>query len=239
MEDVTTPGAMPDTAGRGLNPRKALVRDELMDIAARMFDERGIERTSMGAIAAEMGLGRSALYHYFGSKEEILAALIEAEALAPSLHLKELEERFENAADRLNAAIIEGIERRLSSGARFVRLARLEAQIPDDLLGQYNASRRAIYDFYVTCIEDGIATGLFRPVDSHVAAFGVIGMANWTSRWYKANGRLSARELAIVLADFALAGLRKGDSDDARSAEARSRLRDLVPELEAIGDLLR
>lgn len=225
-------------ARRSSNPRKALVREELMDIAARMFDEQGFERTSMGEIAAEMGLGRSALYHYFGSKEEILAALIEAEAFAPSLHLRALEERFAKADDRLRAAIIEGVERRLSSGARFVRLSRLEAQIPAELMAQYNDSRRAIYDFYVQCIEDGMAAGIFRQTDSHVAAFAVIGMANWTSRWYQPEGRLSADEIARQIAEFALSALRLAQSGGSPD-EARQRLRALSGELDAIGDLLR
>lgn len=226
-------------ARRASNPRKELVREELMDIAARMFDEQGFERTSIGAIAAEMGLGRSALYHYFGSKEEILAALIESEALAPSLHLRALEERFARADDRLRAAIIEGIERRLSSGTRFVRLSRLEAQIPVELMAQYNESRRAIYDFYVQCIEDGMAAEIFRQTDSHVAAFAVIGMANWTSRWYQPGGRLDAQEIGAQIAEFALAGLRQTAPGQGGSDEARARLRALAGELEAIGDLLR
>lgn len=224
---------------RETNPRKELVREQLLDIAARMFDEKGYDRCSMAAIASEVGLGRSAIYHYFGSKDEILAALIDTEAFEPSKRLRDLaSDRTHSPAERLRVAIVDGVVRRLSSGARFVRLARLEAQIPDHLLADYNRSRRAIYDYYVDCIEQGITAGEFREVDAQIAAFAVIGMANWTSRWYQPGGRLSAEEIGEAMADLALAGLLSNDQNQRRLEEARSRMRALSDDVAALTQLL-
>ena len=83
---------MADTRN-GTNPRKELVREQLIDIAAQLFDSKGYAQTSINDIAREFGLGRSAVYHYFRNKEEILAALVEAEALTPSHQLQELIEQ--------------------------------------------------------------------------------------------------------------------------------------------------
>jgi AcrR family transcriptional regulator len=152
------------------NPRKELVREQLIDIAAKMFDTKGYAQTGMGDIAQEIGLGRSAVYHYFRNKEEILAALVEAEALTPSHQLQELiDDMSLTASARLRRAIVDGIVRRLSSGSRFILFSRLEAQIPEHLGGLYNQSRRHIYEFYVRCISDGIAAGEFRDVDPDAA----------------------------------------------------------------------
>lgn len=194
------------------NPRKELVREQLIDIAAKMFDEKGYAQTGMGDIAQALGLGRSAVYHYFRNKEEILAALVEAEALTPSHLLQELSEDVTlTASERLRRAVTDGIVRRLSSGSRFLFFTRLEAQIPEHMGGLYNQSRRQIYDFYVQCIRDGVASGEFRDIDPKIAAFAVIGMANWTSRWYSPAGPKSPREIAEVIADMAMQGLRKGE----------------------------
>ncbi len=94
-------------------------------------------------------------------------------------------------------------------------LAQLESQIPEELGPLYNQGRRRIYDFYVNCITDGIATGEFRDVDPKIAAFAVIGMANWTSRWFTPSGSRSASEIAEIIADIALHGLTVRDRDDA------------------------
>jgi len=194
------------------NPRKELVREQMIDIAAQLFDSKGYANTSINDIARAIGLGRSAIYHYFRNKEEILAALVEAEALTPSHQLMELAEQHNlTPADRLRRAIVDGINRRLSSGSRFILLARLEAQIPEELGPLYNKGRRDIYDFYVKCIVDGIAAGQFREVDPKVAAFAVIGMANWTSRWYSPSGPRTPAEIGEIIADMALHSLTARD----------------------------
>lgn len=190
------------------NPRKELVREQLIDIAAQLFDRKGYTQTSINDIARALGLGRSAVYHYFRNKEEILAALVEAEALTPSHQLRELmEEPGLTPTERLRRAVVEGITRRLSSGSRFILLARLEAQIPEELGPLYNKGRRDIYDFYVRCITDGMASGEFRRTDPKIAAFAVIGMANWTSRWYSPAGARTPLEIGEIIADMALQAL--------------------------------
>jgi len=221
------------------NPRKELVREQLIDIAARMFDSKGYAQTGMGDIAQAIGLGRSAVYHYFRNKEEILAALVEAEALTPSHQLQELiDDASLTATERLKRAVTDGIVRRLSSGSRFLFFSRLEAQIPEHMGALYNHSRRQIYDFYVRCIRDGVEAGEFRDVDPKIAAFAVIGMANWTSRWYSPSGPKSPREIADIIADIALQGLRKPDSAGADLNALRATIQALRGQIEALEQLL-
>lgn len=211
-DEDTRAGRSPADARNGTNPRRELVREQLIDIAARLFDSKGYAQTSINDIARAIGLGRSAVYHYFRNKEEIVAALVESEALTPSGRLQELIEQADlTPTERLRRAIVDGIKRRLGAGSRFILLGRLEAQIPEELEPLYNKGRRDIYNFHVRCIKDGIRTGEFREVDPKVAAFAVIGMANWTSRWYSPSGQRSPDEIGEIIADFALHGLSARD----------------------------
>jgi AcrR family transcriptional regulator len=52
-------------------------REDILEGAARAFAAGGVSGTTMRAIANEVGLTASSLYTYFGSKEEILAALFQ------------------------------------------------------------------------------------------------------------------------------------------------------------------
>jgi AcrR family transcriptional regulator len=222
------------------NPRKELVREQLIDIAAELFDRKGYVHTSINDIAKALGLGRSAVYHYFRNKEEILAALVEAEALTPSHLLQELiDEPGLSATERLRRAVVDGIVRRLSSGARFILLSRLETQIPEELGPLYNLGRRHIYDFYVRCIVEGIAKGEFRDVDPKIAAFAVIGMANWTSRWYSPNGLKSPAEIADVIADLALQGLKASHNQPCGSEGVRRTIDGLRQQIDMLENLLK
>lgn len=223
------------------NPRKELVREQLIDIAAELFDSRGYAQTGINEIAQALGLGRSAVYHYFRNKEEILAALVESEALTPSHRLQQLmAEPGLSPSERLRRAVVDGIVRRLSPGSRFILISRLEMQIPEALGPLYNQGRRDIFEFYVRCISDGIAGGEFRNVDPKISAFAVIGMANWTSRWYSPAGSKTPTEIGEMIADLALASLRKHDSGGSHDmGAARQTINALRQQLSDLEKLLK
>ena len=49
-------------------------REQILEIATHLF-QRGFRATSLDQVAAEMGVTRPALYYYFRSKEDLLAAI--------------------------------------------------------------------------------------------------------------------------------------------------------------------
>src|SRR5678816_4192767 len=52
-------------------------RQEIIRIAAELFEQLGYERTSMSAIAARVGGSKATLYGYFASKEDLLRAVLD------------------------------------------------------------------------------------------------------------------------------------------------------------------
>lgn len=54
----------------------AVRRNEILDIAERLFVTKGFDRTSTNDILAEVGIARGTLYYHFRSKEDILNAMI-------------------------------------------------------------------------------------------------------------------------------------------------------------------
>jgi AcrR family transcriptional regulator len=63
-------------AGTFTEARREVVRAEIIATAQRVFTKSGVRATSMGQIAEAVGLGRPALYHYFPSKDDLVAATI-------------------------------------------------------------------------------------------------------------------------------------------------------------------
>jgi len=57
--------------------RKEEKRQEIVRIAAKLFEELGYERTSMSTIAARVGGSKATLYGYFPSKEDLLRAALD------------------------------------------------------------------------------------------------------------------------------------------------------------------
>src|ERR1700736_378657 len=83
--------------------RETLVdsRQEILRTAARLFQQRGYDATSMNDVAAALKLSKGGLYHHFQSKDEILFEIMdhamqitEERVLTPVRSLAEPEERL-------------------------------------------------------------------------------------------------------------------------------------------------
>lgn len=62
------------------NPRKENSKKRLLQAACRLFCKEGIHATGIARIIEESGVSRRALYMHYGSKENLLRAVFEAEA---------------------------------------------------------------------------------------------------------------------------------------------------------------
>lgn len=66
-----------DVNSADVDGRRTDTRTRILEVASRHFRERGYSDTSMQEIADELGVTKAALYYHFGSKVEILRALVE------------------------------------------------------------------------------------------------------------------------------------------------------------------
>ena len=76
---------MVDTSGKPARPRGAYAkgvarRQEILDAAIQVFAQRGADRTSLRAIAQEVGVTHAALIHHFGSLEQLLVDVYQESA---------------------------------------------------------------------------------------------------------------------------------------------------------------
>ena len=77
LDDKLTAMPTSPTAAVSRGPRQDNRRFQLLDAAARLFNERGYHATSMRDIAKEVGMLSGSIYYHFQSKEEMLLAVYE------------------------------------------------------------------------------------------------------------------------------------------------------------------
>lgn len=70
---------MPRIRAGNIAEHKELTRSQVLDAAQRLFHDLGYQNTSLGDIAALVGIGRTTLYEYFSDKEDLVVSLVESE----------------------------------------------------------------------------------------------------------------------------------------------------------------
>jgi len=85
---------------------KKEVRIHIVGIARRIFTRYGFRKTTMEEIANASQMGKSSIYYYFKSKEEIFRAVVELEATILKERLSRIISKNNSPPERLKAYIL-------------------------------------------------------------------------------------------------------------------------------------
>lgn len=229
-----------ETSGRPDRHRSTLVRRAMLNAAAGLFAERGFGGTNLRDVADVLGMSRPGLYYHFPSKEKILEALIEEVTFSFAAQLEAMSfSKGQDPEDALRNVVLISARWVLENPVLFRVLIRSEAEIPDELKKQHDASKKAILEHFTKVIQHGIEIGKFRPVDPHVASLTIAGMCNWTSWWFKPEGRLHVDEVASMIAEMAVRSLLRPDAHRTRSDRVSDVLRILKEDVAHLDHLLK
>ncbi len=195
------------TDARPRRGRPGYDRAGVLEIAVELFNEQGYDATSVADLAARLGVTKSALYHHYTSKEELLAAALERaldglEGLLASIAASE-----GSAAERLDA-VLRGAVRVLVERQPYVTLL---LRVHGNSAAERAAlERRRAFDHAVAdLVREAQEGGLVRSdVDSAVAARLLFGMLNSLVEWYRPSGPLDSERVAHDVVTVALDGLR-------------------------------
>jgi TetR/AcrR family transcriptional regulator, transcriptional repressor for nem operon len=94
--------AMAEDRGSRAQERPAK-RDRLVDAAAQMFYEQGVERTTIADIATAADVPLGNVYYYFKTKDDIVDAVVSARIAEIEATYAALATRYDTPADRLKA----------------------------------------------------------------------------------------------------------------------------------------
>jgi AcrR family transcriptional regulator len=175
--------------------------DEIVDIAARLFYERGYQGVSTRALAQAAGIQGGSLYHHFTSKEEILYRIVQygsGEFFAGLLpHLDAADDAYTARLERfVRAYITDAQPRRYAIAVLFRDMAHLS---PDHFV-ELQAVRRHFQQTVQRFLADGVAAGEFNVPDAKVAGIAVLDLLKGIDAWIKEPGRLGRRQVADTYA---------------------------------------
>ncbi len=199
-------------------------RQKILETAAALFARRGYYGTSTRDIADEVGIRQPSLFHHFESKQDLLAELLDRD-LKPALERIRCHRKSEaGAAARMYAYLCDDVAALVSSPFDARGFYNDEALAEPEFKDQ-RALRRELHDETRRLVEEGIAAGEYRDVDS-VFAQQLISGTLLDTIWVTGAGLIEEKcNRPREVADFVLLGLLQDSADLERVREEAERLR--------------
>jgi AcrR family transcriptional regulator len=141
-------------------------RREIVEAARDLILSKGFRETSMREIAQAAGTGKSTLYDYFTSKEDILVYMLSEPVDEMTTWAREIIYSPGTATERLQRLMHTHLDFLLDKKAYVFRLS-IEAQrLSAEAQAQIQTKRHAYQDMLQALVEEGIDAGEFRPVNA-------------------------------------------------------------------------
>lgn len=182
---------------------------QIFQVACRLFANRGFDGVSMRDIAAECGVSKATLYHYFPDKDSILRPLAMGTTKSIYLHVAKHDVPGSPPIIRLRSFLVETAN--FFEKFRWAWIASSTAFWSDPKT-RARKERIEWRDRYEQLLRDiiqaGIDSGDLREMDVKIAGRFVLGSINWMPRWYNPDGALPASEIADRFCDMIIDGIR-------------------------------
>lgn len=178
-----------------------------MQAAAALFAQRGYHATTMQDLTEATGLTAGGLYHYIGSKDQLLLAIcdtlmepllaeaeaLDLDALEPDVALRALVRAWvAQVATHREHMIVFLQERHVIEG---------ESQWREIAASRKRFER--LLDRTLARVDEAAPAGAGFP-DRRLTTFALLGMVNHLPQWYRPRGRLSIEQIATGFCDMAL-----------------------------------
>ncbi len=145
-------------------------RHEIFHAAVHLFLKQGFQETSMRQIAKAAGVGKSTLYDYFPTKDDILVFTVEDEIIEALAHAREITNE-ELSAEKKLRQIMQMQMRFLEDNKQLLVKLNFESQrLKAESQERIQEKRHAYQDLVRSIIEEGIHNGEFRKVNPLLAA---------------------------------------------------------------------
>ena len=181
----------------------------ILQNAATVFAEQGMDKASMSQIAAHAQVSKALLYHYYPSKDALIFAIITG-------HLEELDAEISAADDpglppeqRLRKLVGTVLECYRGADNEHKVQLNASAALSDEQRAEITKIERRIVRHFSTVLHDlnpdldQKQRPLLMPV-----TMSLFGMMNWVYMWFRDGGRISREDYADVATTLILEGIK-------------------------------
>ena len=155
---------------------KKEVRTHIVRVARKIFTRYGFRKSTMEQIAAATQKGKSSIYYYFQSKEEIFRAVVEMEAEELKVQLDNTIQKDDSPIDKLKTYILFRLHHLRTLKNYYAALNEEDLLHLDFILEirrQFDMEERQVVR---EILEEGMNNGTFQVVSSEIGAIAIATM---------------------------------------------------------------
>ena len=198
---------------RPARSKPGVKRERILEVAVEQFGRHGYEETKWADIAAAVGIGSTALYHYFESKQHCLFEIMEQAVADFRARFDRIIAEHDDWTDALLAALHDQF---VLSDQEVLRLRVLVAEISRLAIAHPLPREEAARDGARSEIRDlefawgaflarGMQQGLLPESDPRLLTRALLGLANSVWHWYRPGGPLELADVGRYYIDRELA----------------------------------
>ncbi|MFJ8262157.1 TetR/AcrR family transcriptional regulator [Rummeliibacillus sp. NPDC094406] len=187
---------------------KQSVKERILETALDLFQQKGYHGVSVDEIVEKAGTSKGGFYHNFKSKD---ALLYEIHDVFISFVLKQTKvayAKYDNPIEKV-CAMLYAFTNVFDVYNRHITVFYDEGTYLPPAYKLIIKEKRTEYRKLIEqVIEDGKLSGDFRAeISVTITAMAIIGLVNWTYKWYKQSGPLTMEQITLHFNDLILRGI--------------------------------
>jgi len=188
--------------------KKTKLKERIIETALNLFEQHGYHGVTVDQIVSESGTSKGGFYHNFKSKDELLYYIHDVFISYVLEKAREAYDNYDTPVSQL-CAIIQSFTKVFDLYKPHITVFYQESTY---LTGEFNLKINKKRDQYknllITVIREGQQKGEFRSeVPAQISVMAIIGMVNWTYKWFKKDGPLTIEAIAQIFNDLLLHSL--------------------------------
>ena len=182
-------------------------KDQIYSTAIELFKEKGYAATGMRELAAKMDIKAASLYSHIKSKEEILQKVCFDVAQDFFDGLEGIEKNNFTGKMRINAAIHAHIHVIAKNRDKVFVFLHEWKHLGEPYFSDFIEMRKQYENKFKDYLKYGINKGEFEISDIDFTTLTILSSLNWTSNWFKKDGKMTEKEIADKLSTILIKGI--------------------------------
>lgn len=182
-------------------------KEQIVEIATRLFHEKGYNASSMRHLAEQMGMEAASLYNHITGKDELLQQICFGMATHYNAHLEQVENEAISPVARIEKMVRFHIGEMMSQFEAVYVTNRDWKHLKEPLLGNFLQQRKIYEKRFSLLVQQAIDAGEIKSVHPHAAVLTILSAVRGIEFWHRNPRNISAEQIEEDMVRILLHGL--------------------------------